>query len=260
MGNRLVKNLSDYLGLRPHLKDPWKFVWSRKSAEADATPQVPFKAGFVVRLADAHVDRQTLNGIFGRDEYRLNGFARGGFDTIVDVGANIGLFSIRVGPLARRVIAVEPLPEHFAILRSNLSDPRFRHVTTVRKALSGTRGPLELWVSSNPGGHSILREAAEGADSVRVDATTLHDLFADHSIERCDLLKLDCEGAEYESLAATPEDLWPRIDRIHLEYHRGPAGWTGEKLAAMLRERGYRCDLVARGHHPDQGHLFASRR
>jgi FkbM family methyltransferase len=258
VANRLIKNLSDYLGLRPHLLDPWKFVRARKSAEADATPEVQFKAGFAVRLADAHVDRQTLNGIFGRDEYRLNGLT--GLETVVDIGANIGLFSIRVAPLARRVIAVEPLPDHFKLLQANLSDPRFRHVTTVPHALSGTKGPLELWVSSNPGGHSILRDVAKGANSVRVEATTLRDLFADHSIDRCDLLKLDCEGAEYESLAAAPEDLWPRIDRIHLEFHQGPAGWTGERLAAMLRERGYRCDLVARGHHPDQGHLFASRR
>lgn len=258
MGNRLLKNLADYFGLRPYLHAPWKFVWSRKTAEADENTEVLFKAGFTVRLADAHVDRQTLNGIFGRDEYRLNGLQ--GLDTVVDVGANIGLFSIRVAPLARRVVAVEPLPDHFKILKANLSDARFRHVITVPKALSGTRGPLDLWVSPNPGGHSILRDVARGSGSVRVDATTLRDLFADQSIERCDLLKLDCEGAEYESLSSVPDDLWPRIARIHLEFHQGPPGWDGEKLAAMLRERGYRCDLVARGHHPDQGHLFASRR
>jgi len=260
VANRLLKNLADYFGLRRHLRDPWKFVWSRKSAEAGTTADVSFKAGFAVRLADAYADRQTLNGIFGRDEYRLNGFADRSLDTIVDVGANIGLFSIRAAPLARRIIAVEPLPDHFKILQSNLSDPRFRHVAPVQKALSGTSGTLELWVSSNPGGHSILREVAHGSSSVRVEATTLRDLFADHAIERCNLLKLDCEGAEYESLAATPEDLWARIDRIHLEFHPGPPGWTGEKLAALLRERGYRCDLRARVHHPDRGHLFASRR
>lgn len=257
MGNRLIKNLGDYFGLRSHLQDPWEFVWSRKTAEADATPEVRFKAGFTVRLADPHVDRQTLNGIFGRDEYRLKGLH--GLDTVVDVGANIGLFSIRAASLARRIIALEPLPDHFKILQANLDAPQFRHVATVSKALSGTSGALDLWVSSNPGGHSILRDVAQGSTSVRVEAMTLRDLFADHSIDRCDLLKLDCEGAEYESLAATPEELWPRIERIHLEFHQGPAGWTGEKLAAMLRERGYRCDLVARGHHPNQGHLFASR-
>lgn len=257
MGNRLLKNLSDYFALRRHLQDPWKFVWSRKTAEADRTPEIRFRAGFTVRCADAHVDRQTLNGIFGRDEYRLNGFADGSLDTVVDVGANIGLFSIRVAPLARRVVAFEPLPDHFRILKSNLSP--FQHIVPVPKALAGRSGPLDLWVSPNPGGHSILRDVARGPDSVRVEATTFRDLFADHSIERCDLLKLDCEGAEYESLAAMPDELWPRIARIHLEFHSGPSGWSGEKLAELLREKGYRCDLVARDHHPGQGHLFAAR-
>jgi FkbM family methyltransferase len=206
------------------------------------------------------VDRQTLNGIFGRDEYRLNGFADGSLDTVVDIGANIGLFSIRVAPLARRIIAYEPLPDHFKLLQANLSAPNFRHVVSVQKALAGKAGPLDLWVSPNPGGHSILRDVAGGgAGSVRVEAATFREIFADHSIERCDLLKIDCEGAEYESLAAMPADLWPRIDRIHLEFHRGPPGWDGGKLAEFLRGKGYRCDVVVRDHHPDQGHLFASR-
>ena len=257
--NRLVKNLSDYLGLRPHLQEPWKFVWSRKTAEADREPEIRFKAGFTVRCAEPHTDRQTINGIFGRDEYRLNGFADGGFDTIVDVGANIGLFSIRAAPLARRIVAYEPLPDHFKILRQNLSDPRFRHVTPVQKALSGKSGPADLWVSPNPGGHSLLPVAAKGTSSVRVDAVTFRDVFAEHAIERCDLLKLDCEGAEYESLAAMPSELWPRIARIHLEYHQGPPGWDGGKLGEFLRGQGYRCDVVARGHHRDQGYIFASR-
>jgi FkbM family methyltransferase len=257
VGNRLVKNLSDYLRLRRHLQDPWKFVWSRKSAEADRDPAVRFKDGFTVRLSDAHVDRQTLNGIFGRDEYRLNGFAEGSFETVVDIGANIGLFSIRVAPLARRIVAVEPLPDHFKILQSNLSP--FRHAVAVSKALSGRSGPLDLWVSPNPGGHSILPDLAKGSGSLRVEAITLRELFAEQSIDRCDLLKVDCEGAEYESLAAVPDDLWPRIRRIHMEFHQGPPGWDGSKLAEFLRGRGYRCDVVARDHHPDQGHLFAVR-
>ena len=259
MGNRLVKNLTDYFGLRPHLQDPWKFVWSRKTEQADRDPEIRFKAGFTVRCADAHVDRQTLNGIFGRDEYRLNGVAPGSLDTVVDVGANIGLFSIRVAPLARRVVAFEPLPDHFKILQGNLSDPRFQHVVPVQKALSGTRGPMDLWVSPNPGGHSILRDVAQGSTSIRVEGVTFREIFADHSIERCDLLKIDCEGAEYESLAAMPDELWPRIGRISLEFHQGPAGWDGAKLAEFLRGRGYRCDILFRGHHPNQGYIFASR-
>ena len=260
MGNRLVKNLADYFGLRPHLEEPWKFVWSRKTEDADRDPEIRFKGGFTVRCAVPHVDRQTLNGIFGRDEYRLNRFAAGSFDTVVDIGANIGLFSIRAAPLARRIVAYEPLPDHFRILRANLADPRFRHVTPVEKALSGTRGPVDLWVSPNPGGHSLLREVAQGSTPLRVEAVTFREIFADHSIERCDLLKLDCEGAEYDSLAAMPEDLWPRIDRIHLEFHPGPAGWDAGKLTALLQGRGFTCDVVAREHHPSQGHLFASRR
>src|SRR5262249_42402621 len=105
----------------------------------------------------------------------------------------------------------------------------------------------------------LSRDVAKGTSTVQVQAITLHELFIGHSIERCGLLKLDCEGAEYESLAAIPPELWPRIDRIHLEFHQGPPGWDGRQLAEFLSGHGYRCDVAFRDHHPSQGYLFASR-
>lgn len=255
---RILKNFRDYFALRAWLKDPWTFVWTRKAPMPDGDFDVAFKDGYSVRCHAPHIDRQVLNGIFARDEYRLNGTAPGSWDTVLDVGANIGLFSVRVAPLAKRVLSFEPMPENFKYLKANTSLERFRHVVPIAKAVSGTSGLLDLFVSSNPGGHSMI-PGAVGTTKVQVEATTFRQIFEEHRIERCSLLKMDCEGAEYESLSAMPAELWPKIERIHLEFHQGPAGWDGPKLGAFLRERGYRCEVLPRSRHPEKGNMFAVR-
>lgn len=254
---RILKSLKDYFALRSHLKEPWKFVSTRKDPMPEGDFTIELKDGSQVRGFSPRFDRQVFNGIFARDEYRLNAVAPGAWDTVLDVGANIGLFSVRVAPLARRVLSFEPMPQNFKYLKANVE--RFRHVLPIAKAVSGKPGTLDLYVSGNTGAHSVVAESRVGDTKIQVEAVTFQQIFAEHSIERCNLLKMDIEGAEYDSLSAIPAELWPKIDRIHLEYHQGPAGWDGEKLAALLRERGYRVDVVPRSRHVEKGNLFASR-
>lgn len=250
---RLLKNLGDYFALRAYLREPWAFVWSGKR---DGEFAAEFREGFTVRGPSSSYDRQLLNDIFARDTYRVNGIAPGSWETVLDVGANIGLFSIRVAPLARRVLAFEPMASNFGYLSANVG--RFRQVVPIGKAVAGIPGAVDLHVSKNPGAHSLL-PTGDAIEKVRVDAVTFGQIFSEHAIDRCSLLKMDCEGAEYESLAAMPAEIWPRIDRVHLEYHAGPPGWNGERLAALLRERGFRCEIVPRSRHADKGNLYAGR-
>ncbi|MDP1710367.1 MAG: FkbM family methyltransferase [candidate division WWE3 bacterium] len=60
-------------------------------------------------------------------------------------------------------------------------------------------------------------------NKISVDCVTLKDIFKKHSLETLDLLKLDCEGAEYEILYETPPEILKRIKEIRLEYHLLPA-------------------------------------
>jgi hypothetical protein len=94
--------------------------------------------------------------------------------------------------------------------------------------------------------------------ATRVEAVTLAQVFEENRVDACDLLKLDCEGGEYEILDSLPTDLWPRIRRIRMEFHRGPEGWDSERLATLLKDRGFTCEVEARRTHPDRGLLFAA--
>ena len=91
-------------------------------------------------------------------------------------------------------------------------------------------------------------------DAITVCMTTLPKLMQDYGIQRVDLLKLDCEGAEWDILP-TAEDVLPRIRQICMEFHcRGE--WTPAKLANWLRVRGYEVWHTAG---PWNGLLWASR-
>jgi len=252
-------DLRDYLALRRFLVRPWEFVRTRRRRLGEGGGEVEFLGGFSVRVRRGPMDRHVLHRIFARDEYRLGGVPPGAWDTVVDVGANIGLFAVRAAPLARRVLCYEPDGVNFDLLERNLSGPRFAHVARARRAVAGRRGTVTLHRSRNPGGHSLRAAHLGSVGSVAVEAVTLEDVFREHAVAACDLLKLDCEGAEYGILAAVPGDLWPRIARVRLEYHGAGAAGDGAGLRRMLEGRGFRCESVPSARDPARGLLFARR-
>jgi len=255
-----LSDLREYFALKPILKEPWRFIrtWREPLGRDDAT--IELRTGPSIRVRGNTTDRRIFHTIFARDEYRLNDVAPGSWDTIIDIGAHIGFFARRAAPLAKRVICFEPVEANFSLLRINMDHPPFAHVKVHPVAIAEKEGPLEFFFSpTDPSSHTMLPGKEGCVMPMRVEATTLDRVFRENSVETCDLLKLDCEGGEYSILRSTPAELWPKIRRIRMEFHRGPEGWDAPKLAAFLTERGYRCEVVPRRTHPDRGLMFAVR-
>ena len=177
-----------------------------------------------------------------RDLYGLQTrvFAPG--DVVVDVGAHIGSVSIVLAKLHPeiRIVAYEPSSRNFEMLTANLRENDVTNVTPVQQAVAGVAGTLELmWAASQSAGASSVlpaevrasREAA-GWERETVTSITLDELFAQHQIDRCAFLKLDCEGAEWEIVRA------PALERVAtaaVELHL-PASRKGEGPEALERE------------------------
>lgn len=252
-----LSDIGDWFALRRVLREPWAFLRLRTR---DAAPyDVRFRDGAVVHLRPVPMDRHTFHRIFARDAYRLNREPPGAFGTVIDVGAHIGLFAARVAPLARRVLSFEPVAANFAVLKRNVA--AWPHVVPVSRAVAERRGTSTIFVSDNPSAHSMFPSTEERrAGGTSVECVTLADVFTEHAIDRCDLLKLDCEGAEYEILYGVPRALWPRIGRICLEYHPvacGPPEWTGESLELFLESVGHRVERIPSRKDPAKGRLFS---
>ena len=93
-----------------------------------------------------------------------------------------------------------------------------------------------------------------------VPSTTLPEIMNAHGIDRIDLLKMDCEGAEYEVLYATSPEQLQRISRLRMEYHNldGLRQHVGS-LSTYLVDNGFRI-VRAIANTTANGMLWAERR
>jgi FkbM family methyltransferase len=168
----------------------------------------------------------------------------GGKD-IIDIGANVGCFTLfATSELhCNRVIAFEPDPNNFRQLEKNAAlNPR-REIIAVQEAVGRTRGEVAFFNDASAAftiGGTLLSDRGEqrGYSAIRVKSTTLSDIFNKFSITRCSLLKLDCEGAEFDILETAPDEVLDRIDQIAMEVHEMP-GRSMEGLVARLRSSGF---------------------
>lgn len=254
-----LADIRDWFALRAHLVHPWSFLRLRKNPPGQPHVDFPLRDGGTLRMRADSPDRHIIQGVFARDEYRLNGLAPGALGTVIDVGAHIGTFALRASAVASRVLAFEPIDDSFALLQRNTAHRP--NVRVFQKAVAGRTGPVTLFLGKNSSAHSI--HPAEGAprtSKLDLQAVSLADVFAEHGVERCGYLKLDCEGAEYEILYSLTPEILGRIDRIGMEYHSvecGPLEWTGERLAEHLRKGGHETTLVPSKKRHGKGLLFS---
>jgi FkbM family methyltransferase len=195
--------------------------------------------GTRIHLSGHPHDVITLFVILVREDYGR--FPPGG--TVVDIGANLGAFALyaaRSG--AKTVLAYEPNGAAFRCLQRNVEV----------NGLSGTVRPRQLAVSAvagqsvrfplAPSVYNRIAAEEESGEFESVRTTSLTEILAGDAVQGIDLLKLDCEGAEYEILyGAAPMEL-SRVGEIRMEYHSG----RDTELKAYLRNAGFEITFFRR--------------
>jgi FkbM family methyltransferase len=145
---------------------------------------------------------------------------------VVDVGANIGWYSLLAAKSAKRVHAVEPDPRSYSLLLKSIAANKFDNIVAHPCCVSDHDGVETLYISNtrNKGLHSIVWKA--GLQSVLVRSVTLDALFPTENI---DLLKLDVEGAESKALAGARKLVRDRrIKQIIMEWN--PSFWHDRRI------------------------------
>jgi FkbM family methyltransferase len=167
-------------------------------------------------------------------------------DTVIDIGAHIGAFSVLAATRDRdvTVYSYEPLPDNFNLLKENIELNHLENVKPFPLAVAGSGGRRKLFLCEKDScGHSLL-----GAGNyVEVECITLSEILEGNNIETCSFVKIDCEGAEYEILFNTPEEYFNRIKRIFLEYHpyiEEEHSYSSDKLVTLLKDRGFEIKSV----------------
>lgn len=164
---------------------------------------------------------------------------------VIDIGANIGIFSIKAAKSAKnvKVFSFEPFEENFEMLKKNVHLNSLQdNIRIVRKAVAGKPGELELFYQSQNSGIVSMHQNKDNKSlkSFKVPAITLENIFKEYDIEECQFLKIDCEGAEEVILLNTPKDLFKRIKSITIEWHHTLNSISVEEFKNFLEERGYK--------------------
>ncbi len=201
--------------------------------------------GLKMRIRPGPGDRFAAFEIFGLHAYTSLGERLNQGDVVVDVGANIGCYSVlaakAVGPKGR-VIAVEPSGATYACLLHNLSLNGLQNVSCRHAAVADQTGEAVLHIGNDPLFASLWTEVAghkQSGATETVATISLRDLMAAEGLSRIDMLKMDCEGAEHAIIAGIDGALAGRIAQISLELHPLP-GQDGTAAIAHLRSLGYR--------------------
>jgi len=176
----------------------------------------------------------TLTGTIAVVFLRKHYGAVHGKGVIVDIGANIGVFTVFAASESphARIYSFEPVPKNYAWLRRNVESSGLDgRVQTFNLGVVSTSGKRTLHLSSSPL-HSIF-EDGEISESIEIECTTLPEILESNRLERIDLLKMNCEGAEYEIFYSTPDECFSKISEIRMEFHNED---KKEKNATKLRE------------------------
>jgi len=162
--------------------------------------------------------------------------------TVIEIGANHGAYAIIAGKFAQkkggRVIAIEPDPESFNVLKENV---RLNHLQdTVVCEQIAVLGKSGLANFECCGDQSHITERDTGRT---VKVTTLKELVEKHEVKSVDILIIDVEGAELCVLKGHP---WEsvRVEKIFCELH--PYAWkdfgySAEDVRDFLRSHSLRC-------------------
>jgi FkbM family methyltransferase len=205
--------------------------------------RIKFRNGRQIHLSNHDLDIVVLFQVFCERAYRRAGNQR----VVLDIGANIGSFALYAAfKGARKVFAFEPNSEAYACLLQNIERNGLQQtVIPFRLAVSGrSNETVRIPIAASPQNRISCADIKTADDKYESAGTiSLNDIFAKEGFACVDLLKLDCEGSEYEILAATDPSTFHKIREIVLEYHNdgvdeivSSLGRHGFHLAKRKRE------------------------
>ncbi|MCR6692459.1 MAG: FkbM family methyltransferase [archaeon YNP-LCB-003-016] len=121
-------------------------------------------------------------------------------DVVIDVGAHVGIFTVKAGKTVGTmglVIALEPENRNFTLLHHNIRSNNLDNVILIKKAAGATLGKTTLYISPHSNGHSIYIPSNKHYE---VEVTTLDNIVNELGIKNINYVKIDAEGAEIDIL------------------------------------------------------------
>ncbi|MFA5878108.1 MAG: FkbM family methyltransferase [Candidatus Staskawiczbacteria bacterium] len=188
-----------------------------------------FRNGLKIKTKDG-ISSGTIAVIFIKKDY---GDDIEDNSVIIDIGANIGVFSLFAGQSENTTIyAYEPMSDNYDLLKENIGLNKLETNILPFNLAIGARSEKRKFYLGTSASHSFSpisespfnalygdRVQEQKQKFIEINCVSLKNVFDRNNIQKCDILKMDCEGAEFEILYNLPEEYFKMIKKIRLEYH-----------------------------------------
>ncbi len=173
---------------------------------------------------------------------------------VVDVGAHIGSFAIMAARNAQKVVAFEPEPSNYQMLKKNMEINHLENMSAFEMAVSGMTGYRDIYTyeGGSSADYSLYESGIMNVKKGRISTISLDDIIQREGLPRIDFLKLDCEGAEHDILRNMSFETARKIMGITMERHVAPPEVSID-IPLRLKEFGFQVKMSP------NGYLYATR-
>lgn len=139
-------------------------------------------------------------------------------DIVLDVGSHIGLFCIYASQYCKngKIYCFEPVKTNYQLLVENIENNNLKNIFCFNQAVFHNEKTVKIFLNEDDAAHSLY---GTGSKFIEIETTTIKEIMNKNEISICNLLKLDCEGSEYEILSSITSEYYRKIKKILLEYH-----------------------------------------
>lgn len=187
---------------------------------------------------------------YEKDEYSMIMKLIGANDVILDIGANIGWYSINIATTypSSRIYAFEPIPKTFGYLARNIALNDIKNVRAGNFGLSNQEGDLTFYYYPEGSGNasSANLTGAGNVDQIKCRVITLDQFVATEKLE-VNFIKCDVEGAElmvFQGALATLGRCKPAVFTEMLRKWSAKFGYHPNEIIKLFSDLGYRCFTV----------------
>jgi len=162
--------------------------------------------------------------------------------TVVDVGANIGVMTLRLSDfvgVAGKVISFEPFPINLDLLRKNVEGNRCTNVEVIGDALSDRSGACRVGMADMQPGHVSVLPDDSPVDGAVVRTRTLDEFVAERGLGSVSTCKIDVEGFEFEVLSGARSALANQVIESFVFERHLDADVGQDHVFDLLRANGY---------------------